>query len=146
MARSNIITKLAFPVQTPGNAASRAVPGADAAQQATQDVMTTRDDRVEQTLEHLNFQRRPQLSSEFLAGDLASVGTGANKKNREVIAIDSTKTNLIQHKLGREYQGWQIVWRDADVTIYEDIDDNSDRTTTLPLKSSANVNIRLVVF
>ena len=106
----------------------------------------SRDDRVDQILEQIAFERRPQLSSEFLAGELIAVGTGADKKNRTAIALDATKTVLVPHKLEREYQGWHVVWQDADATIYEDLNSNVGREQFLPLKCSANVNVRLLVF
>lgn len=141
-----LISKLAFPVQAVAEATVKAIPGGEELRKAAQDIVIPPDDRIDQILEHLNFQRRPQLSAEFLVGELISIGTGTTKTSQEAIALLAADTTLINHKLGRRFQGWHIVWRDADSRIWEDVDDTSDRTTTLPLKCSANVNVRLLVF
>lgn len=128
------ITKLAFPVKAIADLA------VEKGKEAVKEEL--RDDRIDALLEHLSFQRRPQLSSELLVGTLVNV----NDKNHLAFKLLEAETTLIKHKLGRVYQGWHEVWKDVNSVIFEDVADDADRAIFLPLKCSADVNIRLLVF
>ncbi len=55
-------------------------------------------------------------------------------------------TNVINHKLGRKLQGWQLSRIRASATIYDNQDSNQMPELTLILVSSADVVVDLVVF
>jgi hypothetical protein len=54
--------------------------------------------------------------------------------------------NTIDHRLGRDLQGWQIVRLRAAATIYDKQDSNQLQSRTLVLNSSAPVIVDLYVF
>jgi hypothetical protein len=143
MARSGVIVKPAFPVQTP---AQKPVRREDVQERIQAPEQPPPDDRIDQLLEFISFKRRPQLSSEFLKGELITVGLGGNKTTQSAIPLLSLETNFVKHKLGRAVEGWHVVWQDRPANIYEDVNDGSDRTIYLPLKCTADVNVRLLVF
>jgi hypothetical protein len=59
----------------------------------------------------------------------------------------SSGTNVINHKLGRNLQGWKITrMRDTFSQIYDSQDSNPNPTKTLILNSSVNVVIDIEVF
>lgn len=58
----------------------------------------------------------------------------------------STGDNTINHKLGRNLQGWVIVRKRANADIYDTQDSNSMPSLTLTLNSSANVTVDLYLF
>lgn len=57
-----------------------------------------------------------------------------------------TGINVINHKLGRELQGWKIVRQRAAASIYDTQDQNQMPELTLTLVSSAPVVIDLELF
>ena len=58
----------------------------------------------------------------------------------------ATGTNTINHKLGRNLQGWFIVRQRAAGTVYDTQDTNKFPALTLTLQSSANISVDLYVF
>lgn len=54
--------------------------------------------------------------------------------------------NTINHKLGRDLQGWQLIRVRAAATIYDKQDSNQLKSRTLILNSSAPVVVDLFVF
>lgn len=57
-----------------------------------------------------------------------------------------TGDNTIDHKLGRNLQGWQLVRVRAAATIYDKQDNNQLQSRTLILNSSAPVVVDIFVF
>lgn len=57
-----------------------------------------------------------------------------------------TGSNTINHKLGRDLQGWYIVRRNGPATVYDTQATNSMPDLTLVLVASAPVTISLAVF
>lgn len=59
----------------------------------------------------------------------------------------STGSNTINHKLGRNLQGWFVTrMRNAFVQIYDTQDSNQMQDKTLTLNSSGSCTIDLIVF
>lgn len=58
----------------------------------------------------------------------------------------STGDNTINHRLGRDLQGWQLIRVRAAATVYDKQDDNQLKSRTLILNSSAPVVVDLFVF
>lgn len=58
----------------------------------------------------------------------------------------NTGTNIINHKLGRNLSGWQIVRQRAAASIFDTQDTNQTPNLTLTLTSSAPVVCDLYVF
>lgn len=58
----------------------------------------------------------------------------------------TTGDNTINHKLGRDLQGWFITRLRAAATIFDKQDANSFPQLTLVLNTSANVTVDMVVF
>lgn len=54
--------------------------------------------------------------------------------------------NTIDHKLGRNLQGWQVVRQRAAASIFDQQDSNQRQALTLVLNSSAIVTVDLFVF
>lgn len=54
--------------------------------------------------------------------------------------------NTINHKLGRDLQGWQLIRVRAAATVYDKQDSNQLKSRTLILNSSAAVVVDLFVF
>ena len=67
---------------------------------------------------------------------------GVLLKQISLIAGDNT----IDHRLGRDLQGWQIVRLRASAIIYDKQDSNQLQSRTLILNSSAPVIVDLYVF
>lgn len=58
-----------------------------------------------------------------------------------------TGANVINHKLGRNLQGWQTVrYHGSYAQLYDTQDTNQTPSLTLNLNASANVIVDLVVF
>jgi len=73
----------------------------------------------------------------------------ANPANNSIILKNielSVGTNVINHKLGRNLQGWQIIRKRASADIYDTQDTNQMPNLTLTLVSDAIVTIDLAVF
>lgn len=88
--------------------------------------------------DQVNLNKRPQLSSELLTGELQANGlTG--------YALGLT-TVLVPHGLGRAYQGVRVVRIWANAVVYEDSSSTCDRTRFIPLLASAAVTVQLEVF
>jgi hypothetical protein len=62
------------------------------------------------------------------------------------IVLDSSKTNLISHKLGRKPQGWIVIGKNANSVIWDSQSSNTKADKILELLCSANVTINLWVF
>jgi hypothetical protein len=58
----------------------------------------------------------------------------------------TTGANIVNHKLGRDLQGWYPVRVRSSSTIYDTQDSNQTPQLTLLLVASANVTVDLVVF
>lgn len=57
-----------------------------------------------------------------------------------------TGANIINHKLGRNLQGWYIVRQRSAASVYDTQDNNQMSNLTLYLTSSANVIVDILVF
>lgn len=55
-------------------------------------------------------------------------------------------SNTINHKLGRDLQGWVIIRQRASATVYDTQDSNTNPSLTLLLTASAPVTVDLLVF
>jgi len=55
-------------------------------------------------------------------------------------------TNYVSHKLRRKIQGWAIVRKRANVDVWDDQDNNVNKTTSLKLETSGDVVIDLWIF
>lgn len=60
------------------------------------------------------------------------------------ISLDSSKTNLVPHKLGRKWSFWFLINKNANSEVWVD-ESASNQDLYLALKSSANVKISLFV-
>jgi len=58
----------------------------------------------------------------------------------------STTVVLVEHGLGRAFQGWRVVDINANVVVYRDSSSTADLTKFLPIKASDNATIKLEVF
>lgn len=77
----------------------------------------------------------PFLNSEIINGVLL-----------KDVVLDSSKTNLISHKLGRKPQGWIVIGKNANSVIWDSQSSNTKEDKILELLCSANVTINLWVF
>lgn len=64
----------------------------------------------------------------------------------EGITLTAFTTYEIPHTLGRAYLGWYIVDSDAGALFFRDTTSTADATKFLPIQSSQNVTIDIVVF
>jgi hypothetical protein len=55
-------------------------------------------------------------------------------------------SNTVNHKLGRQLQGWIVVGQNAAATFYDQQASNKTPATTLLLVASAQVTVNLYVF
>jgi hypothetical protein len=62
------------------------------------------------------------------------------------VCLLALKPNLVTHKLGREPLGYVIVRKRADSRIWDVQDDNINKTTTLAITCSHDVQVDLWVF
>lgn len=62
------------------------------------------------------------------------------------IDIVSGSTNLINHKLGRNYRGWVVTNIDAAATVHLDETSTAPKSLHLPLVTSATCVVGLWVF
>lgn len=62
------------------------------------------------------------------------------------ILLNSSIVNNIEHKLGRQLQGWIVVGQNVNAQIWDNQDANTFKTKFLALRSSANVTVNLWVF
>lgn len=62
------------------------------------------------------------------------------------ILLNVGVVNNIEHKLGRQLQGWIVVGQNANAQIWDSQDANTFKTKFLALQSSANVTVNLWVF
>lgn len=61
--------------------------------------------------------------------------------------LDSTKTVLVSHRLGRKYVGWHVVDIDSHATVIRDTTSSADPGLYVPLKASAGTpNVKIWVF
>jgi len=58
----------------------------------------------------------------------------------------TTGLNVINHKLGRNLQGWVLVRQRASASIFDAQDSNPNTALTLYLNSNANVTVDIMVF
>lgn len=79
-------------------------------------------------------QLNPVIANQLLNGILL--------KNQ----VLTTGTNIINHKLGRNLQGWIPTRVRASATFYDTQDNNQSPNLTLVIVSSANCTIDLWVF
>lgn len=73
----------------------------------------------------------------------------ANPANNSILLKNiqlAVGTNVINHKLGRNLQGWSIVRKRASADLYDTQDTNQMPNLTLTLVSDAIVTVDLMVF
>lgn len=83
-----------------------------------------------------------------------NLGTFLNQLDRRLLSglilekaeLKSAHTVNVPHMLGRAYQGWIILDQDGSAIIWRDAGSIADKTRFLPLKSSADVNVKIWVF
>jgi hypothetical protein len=95
-------------------------------QSTDQDLMTVQ--------QNLTRTLNPIFSTQTLGGNILSNIT---------LTIGS---NTINHKLGRNLSGWQIIRQRAAASIFDTQDNNKTPDLTLTLTSSAPVSVDLYVF
>ena len=64
----------------------------------------------------------------------------------KTVYLRSAGANTINHGLGRELQGWQIIRKDANANVWDSQGSNNIPDKTLVLNCSADVIISLWVF
>lgn len=75
------------------------------------------------------FERLPQLDSTIVKD----------------VAI-TTNDTFVEHRLGREVQGWQLVRQNANAVVYESSTVNAQPSSTIILKASANCTVSILFF
>lgn len=65
---------------------------------------------------------------------------------KNVSLLAASAPNVVNHKLGRNLQGWRLVRVRASATIYDTQDANQTPNLTLNLRTSADVTVDLEVF
>jgi hypothetical protein len=58
----------------------------------------------------------------------------------------SSGTNFVNHRLGRPLQGWVLTRKKANVTVWDDQDNNTNVSTTLKLETSGAITVDIYVF
>ncbi len=91
----------------------------------------------------------PLLRIPILDGRIVDKET--NSIGQEIDIILSTTPKNVEHKLGRAYQGWFLIDKDANVNVWVDppvagVDPNVDRTKYLRLDASGSVIVKIWVF
>lgn len=61
------------------------------------------------------------------------------------VVLTTGQDNLIAHKLGREYQGWQLIDKDANSDVWR-TPGATNKDLFLTLQSTANCTISILVF
>jgi hypothetical protein len=97
---------------------------------------------VQKVAQAVDANHRPQLSSEVLEGNEARDELGGLKAI-ELLAAD---VNLVVHGLGRAVRGWRVVRIWGSAMVYEEPDSGEDLTKYLPLRTTADVLVRLEVW
>lgn len=73
------------------------------------------------------------------------IGRLLDSNDSTLIGLTTTATNY-EHKLGREPDGFLVLYRDANAVIWWDRSGSEDRTKFLRLDASASVNAKIWVF
>jgi len=97
--------------------------------------LDTQDEALSRVQENVDTAIGSLPSTEIIQGRLV--------KN---IALISSATNSVDHKLGRALIGWQIIRIRSNSIIWDTQDTNSIPQLTLNLNCSANVTVDLWVF
>jgi hypothetical protein len=77
--------------------------------------------------------------------DLATTPIIQGNLLKNVVLVAGT-TSIIEHKLGRNIEGWVVVGKSANSNIWDAQSSNAAPTLTLNLNCSADVTINLWVF
>lgn len=93
------------------------------------------DSELNELQENVQDVLTPVINSQVIDGVLL--------KN---VVLDSTLNNIVEHRLGRAPEGWILVRKRAQSTIWDLQDSNVTPSRTLILKCSANVTVDLWVF
>lgn len=80
----------------------------------------------------------PAIRGRYLTRILNGVETN-------IMALTTTATNF-EHKLGREPEGFIVVYLDGNAVIWWDRTSNEDRSLFIRLDASANVNAKIWVY
>jgi len=62
------------------------------------------------------------------------------------ITLSSAIDNLVEHKLGREIVGWQIIRQNANAVVYESTTINTTPSSFVILKASATCTVSILFF
>ncbi len=65
---------------------------------------------------------------------------------KQVVLLAASNPNVVNHRLGRNLQGWRLVRVRSQATIWDSQDSNQTPNLTLNLKTSADVTVDLEVF
>lgn len=94
------------------------------------------DDPLQQRLQDsiaqsfAQFEKLPQLDSVIVKD----------------ITLSSTIDNLVEHKLGREIVGWQIIRQNANAVVYESSTINTTPSSFVILRASAACTVTILFF
>lgn len=95
----------------------------------------TTDKDVNKLQENIGLVLEPVLQSSIIDGVLL--------RN---LALSSSSTTLIEHKLGRKPLGWVLVRKRAQSDVWDTQDSNELQSSTLALNCSSDVTVDLWVF
>ncbi len=95
---------------------------------------------IEGLSDEVSYAKRPHVSGRIVES--------ANPASTSRVGVDlaSASTTLVKHGLGRKPRGWVVISRDANSTVWEDTTNTASRKVWLPLKCSADVTVKLLVF
>ena len=101
--------------------------------------MVSKDPKINRDLQQLQNRiessLRPILSRKELDTSLI-----------EDISLTTGSENLVEHKQGKEIQGWYVVSIDAAAHVYENTSTTADKKKYLSLNVSANATVSLLLF
>lgn len=84
-----------------------------------------------------------ELTAPFITGRYLTIV--ANQQETNVIPLTTTATNF-EHKLGREPEGFIVVYLDGNAVIWWDRTTTEDRSLFIRLDASANVNAKIWIY
>lgn len=96
--------------------------------------LTVSDEGMNRVQEYINLALRPILAS--------SIGNGVLLTNIEL----ASGANEVEHKLGREPQGYLVVQKDANESVWDSQSTNTRKRIILSLNTSGACTVSLWVF
>ncbi len=62
------------------------------------------------------------------------------------VVLSSTIDNVVEHKLSRPVQGWQVVRQNANAVVYESSTTNTAPSSVILLRASASCTVSILFF